>query len=117
MQLAAIALETNKGLSNTEGTVAMARTAAPDSAASEFFINLVSFISDNPLAGDVIPGAGSLRKVRRKRGGMGKSGGARVIYYTRLANGEVVLVAVYAKAKFDNMPVEVLKAWKEAYDA
>ena len=77
----------------------------------------VSFISDNPLAGDVIPGAGSLRKVRRKRGGMGKSGGARVIYYTRLANGEVVLVAVYAKAKFDNMPVEVLKAWKEAYDA
>jgi hypothetical protein len=48
---------------------------------------------------------------------MGKSGGARVIYYTRLAHGEVVLVAAYAKAKFDNMPVEVLKAWKEAYDA
>lgn len=31
--------------------------------------------------------------------------------------GEVVLVAAYAKAKFDNMPVEILKAWKEAYDA
>lgn len=77
----------------------------------------IVFISDNPLAGDVIPGAGSLRKVRWKREGMGKSGGARVIYYTRLANGEVVLVAAYAKAKFDNMPVEILKAWKEAYDA
>ena len=25
--------------------------------------------------------------------------------------------AVCAKAKFDNMPVEILKAWKEAYDA
>ena len=77
----------------------------------------ITFISDNPLAGDVIPGAGNLRKVRWKRDGMGKSGGARVIYYLRLANGEVVLIAVYAKAKFDNMPVEVLKSWKEAYDA
>ena len=47
----------------------------------------------------------------------GKSGGARVIYFTRLAQGEVVLVAIYAKAKFDNMPAEVLKSWKEAYDA
>ncbi|MBG6073076.1 MULTISPECIES: hypothetical protein [Polaromonas] len=77
----------------------------------------IAFISDNPLAGDVIPGAGHLRKVRWKRDGMGKSGGARVIYYLRLANGEVVLVAVYAKAKFDNMPVEILKSWKDAYDA
>lgn len=77
----------------------------------------VSYISDNPLAGDVIPGTGNLRKVRWKREVMGKSGGARVIYYTRLANGEVVLVAIYAKARFDNMPVEVLKSWKEAYDA
>lgn len=43
--------------------------------------------------------------------------GARVIYFTRLASGEVVLIAVYAKAKFDNMPIEVLRSWKEAYDA
>ena len=77
----------------------------------------IVFISDNPHAGDVIPGAESLRKVRWKREGMGKGGGARVIYYTRLAHGEVVLVAIYAKAKFDNMPLEVLKAWKDAYDA
>ena len=77
----------------------------------------ITFISDNPLAGEVISGAGSLRKVRWKREGMGKSGGARVIYYTRLAKGELVLVAAYAKAKFDNMPVEVLKSWKDAYDA
>lgn len=75
------------------------------------------YISESPLAGDVIPGAGGLRKVRWKREGTGKSGGARVIYYTRLAHGEVVLVAIYAKAKFDNMPVEILKSWKEAYDA
>jgi peptidyl-prolyl cis-trans isomerase A (cyclophilin A) len=36
-----IVLESNNGLSNLRGTVAMARTNAPDSATSEFFINHV----------------------------------------------------------------------------
>jgi len=74
------------------------------------------FISTHPLAGDVIPQTGGLRKLRWSRQGMGKRGGARVIYYTRLPKGDIVLVAVYAKAKFDNMPAQVLKTWKEAYD-
>lgn len=78
---------------------------------------LINWIAGNPMAGDVIPGADGLRKVRWSRAGMGKRGGARVIYFTRLANEEVVLVAIYAKAKFDNMPAAVLKMWKEAYDA
>jgi cyclophilin family peptidyl-prolyl cis-trans isomerase len=34
-------LESNKGLLNTRSTVAMARTSVPDSATSEFFVNLV----------------------------------------------------------------------------
>src|SRR5580765_6707427 len=71
------------------------------------------FISADPLAGDVIAGAGDLRKVRWKRPGMGKRGGARVIYFNRLVSGEVVLIAAYAKAKFDNLPVAVLRMWKE----
>jgi peptidyl-prolyl cis-trans isomerase A (cyclophilin A) len=41
-QVAPIALESNKGLLNTRSTVAMARTSVPDSATSEFFVNLVS---------------------------------------------------------------------------
>lgn len=44
-QLAPIALESNKGLSNTRGTLAMARTAEPNSATSEVFINLVDNLS------------------------------------------------------------------------
>ncbi|HVJ10760.1 MAG TPA: peptidylprolyl isomerase, partial [Burkholderiales bacterium] len=39
-----IALEAKNGLSNARGTVAMARTSMPDSATSQFFINVV----DNP---------------------------------------------------------------------
>ncbi len=37
----AIACESDNGLSNARGTVAMARAAKPDSATSQFFINLV----------------------------------------------------------------------------
>jgi peptidyl-prolyl cis-trans isomerase A (cyclophilin A) len=39
---APIALEDNTGLSNLRLSVAMARTAAPDSATSQFFINLAN---------------------------------------------------------------------------
>jgi peptidyl-prolyl cis-trans isomerase A (cyclophilin A) len=36
-----IVLESNNGLLNKRGTIAMARTANPDSATSQFFINLI----------------------------------------------------------------------------
>jgi cyclophilin family peptidyl-prolyl cis-trans isomerase len=36
-----IALESDNGLKNERGTIAMARTSNPDSATSQFFINLV----------------------------------------------------------------------------
>ncbi|CAN5847038.1 hypothetical protein BH11PSE8_BH11PSE8_37850 [soil metagenome] len=41
---AAITLESNNGLKNTQFTLAMARTSVPNSATSQFFVNLV----DNP---------------------------------------------------------------------
>lgn len=40
----AIALESNNGLKNLRGTIAMARTADPDSATSQFYFN----VRDNP---------------------------------------------------------------------
>ena len=47
---------------------------------------------------------------------MGKRGGSRVIYYLRLANGEVVLLIVYAKAKFDDLSASFLAKLKESLD-
>ena len=44
-QSAPIALESNKGLSNVRGSLAMARTNLPNSATSEFYINLVDNLS------------------------------------------------------------------------
>ena len=78
------------------------------------FINWISVHID---VGDLISGSGGLRKVRWSRSGMGKRGGARVIFYSRNQRGEVVLLIVYAKAKFDNISPEVLKAIKEKFDA
>lgn len=77
----------------------------------------VDWIAVNPEAGDVIPGSGGCRKVRWSRSGMGKRGGSRVIYYLRLANGEVVLLIVYAKAKFDDLPASFLAKLKESFNA
>jgi len=43
----------------------------------------ISFIATNPEAGSLIRGSGGCRKVRWSRSGVGKRGGARVIYLWR----------------------------------
>ena len=77
----------------------------------------VDFIAANPTAGDEIRGTKSLHKVRWSRKGMGKRGGARVIFFTRTERGEVVLVVAYAKGDTDNLPTAFLNRIKELYDA
>ena len=72
----------------------------------EFFVWLAS----NPEAGDVIPESGGCRKVRWSRAGTGKRGGVRVIYFTRLAAGEIWLLVMYAKAITATIPGHLLKA-------
>lgn len=74
-------------------------------------LEFIEWIAANPLAGDVIPGSGGCRKVRWTRAGMGKRGGARVIYFNAL-DGRIWLLIAYAKAKFDNLPAEFLSRLK-----
>ena len=74
------------------------------------------FIAQNPMAGSVVRGSGGVRKVRWAQKGMGKSGGARVIYYNRLDNGEIWLLTIYAKADRSNIPAYELKLIKEVID-
>ena len=68
-----------------------------------------AYIAEFPSAGDVVPQSGGIRKVRWRRAGTGKSGGVRVIYFTRTAEEEVVLLLMYAKAKTDNITGPKLK--------
>src|SRR3990167_3132619 len=73
----------------------------------------VAFIAANPDAGDVVPGSGGLRKVRWGTAGRGKRGGVRVIYFNRLANGEIWLLLVYGKSMRENLPAHVLRQIKK----
>jgi len=75
-----------------------------------------AYIAQHPTAGDVVPGSGGIRKVRWSRAGMGKSGGVRVIYFTRNAEGEVVLLTLYAKARTDNLTGAKLKEIRRALE-
>ncbi len=74
------------------------------------------WLAATPMAGDVVPGTSGLRKVRWSRAGMGKRGGARVVYFNQLARGEIALLIVYTKAKFDDLPTEFLLQLKEEFE-
>jgi hypothetical protein len=75
--------------------------------------SLASFIAANPESGSVVQGSGGVRKLRWGLPGLGKQGGARVIYFNRLANGEVWLLLIYGKSARENIPAQILKSIKE----
>jgi hypothetical protein len=72
------------------------------------------FIASNPQAGSVVRGSGGVRKVRWVQQGRGKSGGARIIYYNKLDNGEIWLLTIHAKGDRSIIPSHELKVIKEA---
>ena len=76
----------------------------------------VFFIARNPEVGVVVEGSGGIRKVRWKRTGTGKSGGVRVIYFTQMTQGEIVLLTLYAKSKTDNLTGAKLKEIRRALE-
>lgn len=63
-------------------------------------------IASNPEIGDVIPGAGGLRKVRFAYGRIGKRGGGRTIYYRVREDDTVYLLAAYAKIDRDDITAD-----------
>src|SRR5437870_3018270 len=63
----------------------------------------VAFVGANPEAGEIIPETGGVRKIRWAREGMGKRGGARVIYYYHNERLPVFLLSAYAKNRKANL--------------
>lgn len=63
----------------------------------------IDLISANPSAGEIMPGAGGVRKVRVPGRGKGKSGGYRVLTYYMTENEPVFLISVINKDKVANL--------------
>lgn len=81
----------------------------------EEYAELQQFMIQNPEAGKVVRGAGGVRKLRWRRQGIGKRGGLRVIYFLRYQHNEFWMLALYAKARQENVPAHILKQLKEAF--
>ena len=56
---------------------------------------VIDLIAYEPTCGGLIPATGGLRKVRVGRAGMGKRGGARVVYFFHDAGIPILLLAIY----------------------
>ena len=67
-------------------------------ATDEDLLELQLKLCEDPEKGDLVIGTGGARKVRMRRPGRGKSGGARVIYYWQDAEGVIWLIKAYAKS-------------------
>ena len=73
-------------------------------------------LTEQAVGREVTPDRGigrDIRKVRWGSTGRGKRGGVRVIYFNRLANGEIWLLLVYGKSVRENIPAHVLRQIKE----
>ena len=64
---------------------------------------LIDYLAYNPMAGDLIPGTGGVRKLRWVLEGRGKRGGARVIYFYYNAGMPLFALTAYAKSDRANL--------------
>lgn len=71
---------------------------------------LVDHLAHNPEDGDIIPGTGGVRKLRWGKAGVGKRGGARVIYFYYQVDCPLYLLLAYAKAQATDLTADEKKA-------
>ena len=65
--------------------------------------DLIAYLANHPETGDIMEGTGGVRKLRWSRGGQGKSGGVRVIYYYHDARMPLYLLTLFAKGDKANL--------------
>jgi len=64
---------------------------------------VVDYLAAHPKAGDLMEATGGVRKLRWGRGGQGKSGGVRVIYYFHSEAMPLYLLTLFAKSERANL--------------
>jgi len=66
-------------------------------------MEVVEHLAAIPKAGDLMQGTGGVRKLHWARGGRGKSGGGRVIYYFHSDAMPLYLLTVFGKNERSNL--------------
>lgn len=87
-----------------------------DYLTDEQYSKLQGALIEDPEAGDLIPGSGGVRKLRWRVTGRGKRGGVRVIYYSRIRQGQIWMLTLYAKNVMENISANVLRQIKDEID-
>lgn len=65
--------------------------------------DVMDYLAAHPRAGDLMEGTGGVRKLRWRRGGRGKSGGVRVIYYFHSEEMPLYLLTLFGKHERANL--------------
>ncbi len=65
--------------------------------------DLIETLAGRPLAGDVMPGLGGVRKLRFAPKGRGKSGAFRVIYYVLTEDQPILALLLYGKNEQEDL--------------
>jgi hypothetical protein len=66
-------------------------------------LELAVYLARQPNCGDLIPGGKGLRKMRWRARQKGKRGGARIIYFYRMPDETLFLLAAYAKSDAEDL--------------
>jgi hypothetical protein len=80
--------------------------AAKKMFGSEEVTEIIETVAADPYCGEVMKDTGGFRKFRFARQGMGKRGGARVIYIYKNEQFPVFLITVFPKNKKANLTKE-----------
>jgi len=78
--------------------------------------DIVALVAADPECGDLIRGTGGFRKVRVAHKGMGKSGGAQVVYIWRNEGFPVFLITVFSKNEKENLSMAERNALRKRAD-
>jgi len=75
-----------------------------------------NYLLETPDAGEIVKGAGGIRKVRWNVAGGGKRGGLRIIYYWKTSLDQIYLLTIYRKNELADLTSADYKLLKQAVE-